>query len=197
MNVGYKIKGYKLFKGIPENKKDLPYIMMIPHADDELIFLSSFCKYVSAITAVIIPDDFKRENAYKSYQWKDGRMPEKRDFLWGEKGLWDNYGYHRDMEAYIDTFFENFSGRVIIPGFNQLYQHPHHMQLENYMYDTWKHDGDMIYHLSLEENIEKLEMFKEVYPEWYDGDMGLVKSAFFRDYFISQVEVAKVFSINC
>lgn len=176
-------------------------IMVIPHPDDELVFLSQYLESVSEIICVVKPNDEARIDSF--INWED-RKPFKRSFV----GLPDyvpngNIEFIPNFDEELDKVLKDFQGNIIIPGFNYQYGHPHHIQLQEYMEKRFSFKGAVKANLNKEKCRLKELNFKKCYPTWVHmlndtiseslpgDDSNGVK--LWKDFFMSGVEEALVF----
>ena len=180
-------------------------IMLIPHPDDELVFLSKLLYDVDEIISLTKPNDDARVDSFMN--WEDGepvQCPQKRSFI----GLKDYVAGGvietiPDFDIKTNKFLSNFKGTIIIPGFNYQYGHPHHIQLEEYMRKNFIFMETFKIELSKLECHLKVENFKDCYPTWIHMLDDIISpklpggktdsSHTWLDFFMSGIEEALIF----
>ena len=104
-----------------------------------------------------------------------------------------------DLDETLNNFLSKKNVLVYIPGFNFIYGHKHHVQLERYMHKYHEYIGTEVVHFSEEENKQKIKYIIDCYPDtWVNDNMGdmegnLNSEHYLSDYFDSRSEVIKIF----
>tara|TARA_Y100000310_G_C20703501_1_gene832312 strand:+ start:4551 stop:5081 length:531 start_codon:yes stop_codon:yes gene_type:complete len=174
----------------------LSRVIIVPHPDDEILFLYSYVKdrrKGDLYYSVTLPKGIRSHYWVRVFGGGTLGLEDKGKYVDGEYAGSD---WIPNLEQGLEQLEKELSlddnSEIIVPGTSYLYGHKHHVQLCDMMKKVFVEKDRIKWYLTETEQMDKEIMFLKEYPD----QKHILNQDDIRDYLDFGVEVALVFGVK-